>query len=100
MKNNDDNSRELQEKLRDDIAKLLERLEKFKLAEYMHFLNNPVRYFWINFWGGVARGLGFAVGMTILGATLIYFLQQLVVLNLPIIGDFIAEIVKIVQKHL
>ncbi|WP_240503490.1 DUF5665 domain-containing protein [Natranaerobius trueperi] len=97
MKNNDN---KLQEKLVEQTAELLDKLERFKLSEYMQLLNSPIRFFWINFLGGVARGLGFSVGVTILGALLIYFLQQLVVLNLPVIGDFIAEIVKIVQKHL
>lgn len=100
LQDNNNNQKELLEKLYYQTAELLDKLEKFKLAEYMHYLNNPVRYFWINFWGGVARGLGIAVGMTVLGAILVYFLQQLVMLNLPIIGDFIADIVKIVQEHL
>ncbi len=101
MNDNDNNKNEkIQQKLYYEIAELLDKLEKYKLAEYMHLLNSPIRYFWINFLGGLARGLGIAIGMTVLGGVVLYFLQQLVVLNLPLIGDFIAEIVKIVQEHL
>ncbi|MGI6143241.1 MAG: DUF5665 domain-containing protein, partial [bacterium] len=39
-----------------------------------------------------------AVGFTLLGALLLYFLGRLV--NLPLIGSFIAEIVRIVQYQL
>ena len=75
-------------------------LEKMKLAEYVELLNRPSRLFYINFFAGVARGLGMAVGFTILGALLIYTLQRLQLLNLPFIGELIAEIVKIVQSNL
>jgi hypothetical protein len=55
---------------------------------------------WLNFIGGVARGFGIAVGFTILGAIVLYILQKLVVLNLPLIGSIIADIVKIVNQKL
>jgi len=82
--------------LLDKIAKLSQQLEKFNLAGYLEQLNNPRRYLMVNFVGGIARGLGIALGMTILGAFILYVLQKLVVLNLPLIGDFIAELVRIV----
>lgn len=75
-------------------------LEKMKLAEYVELLNRPARLFYINFFAGVARGLGMAVGFTILGALLILTLRKLQVLNLPVIGGLIAEIVRIVQSNL
>lgn len=75
-------------------------LEKMKLAEYVELLNRPSRLFYINFFAGVARGFGMAVGFAILGAVLIYSLQRLQVLNLPVIGGLIAEIVRIVQTNL
>lgn len=82
------------------IAKLSRDMERFNLAEYISLVNNPRRFLTINFLGGVARGLGFALGATILGALVLYFLQRMVVLNLPLIGDLIAELIKIVQQHL
>ena len=54
--------------LLDKIAKLSQQLEKFNLAGYLEQLNNPRRYLMVNFVGGIARGLGIALGMTILGA--------------------------------
>ncbi len=82
------------------IQKLSQDLERFNIAEYIDLLNNPRRFLAVNFLGGIARGLGFALGATVFAALLIYFLQRLVVLNLPLIGDFIADIVRIVQNHL
>ncbi|MGI6317165.1 MAG: DUF5665 domain-containing protein [Dethiobacteria bacterium] len=70
------------------------------MAEYMNLINNPRRYMMVNFLGGLFRGFGIALGMTILGAFVLYMLQRLVVLNLPVIGDFIAELVRIVLTYI
>ena len=80
------------------VDKLSIYMEKMKLAEYVELLGNTKRLLWINFISGVARGLGIAVGFTILFALLVIFLNQLVTLNLPFIGDFLAQIVNMVQE--
>jgi hypothetical protein len=54
----------------------------------------------LNFAAGLARGLGLAVGFSILGALVILVLRRLVVLNLPLIGDFIAELIKLVNRSM
>lgn len=86
--------------LQDRIDQLATNMEKMKLAEYVELLGDTKRLLWVNFISGIARGLGIAIGFTILGAILLYFLQKLVVLNLPLIGDFIAHIVQMVQLRL
>ncbi|MGI6364627.1 MAG: DUF5665 domain-containing protein [Bacillota bacterium] len=88
------------DKIYRQLERLSQNMEKFNLAEYMELLNNPRRYVFINFVGGLSRGLGIAIGFTILGAVVLMLLRRLMVLNLPIIGDFIADIVIIVQDHL
>jgi hypothetical protein len=87
-------------RLNQRVGRLLQEMDKFNIAEYMELLNNPRRFFWINFLGGLSRGVGVALGATIVAAVLIAILQRIVVLNLPIIGDFIADIVKIVQNRM
>jgi len=86
--------------LSDKVAELAVNIEKMKLAEYVRLLERPWRLMYINFISGVAKGLGVAVGFTILGALLIFFLRKLVMLNLPLIGGFIAEIVRMVQINM
>ncbi len=92
--------RQLQQRLIIRLARLSQDLEKYNLGEYMNLLNNPRRYILVNFTGGIVRGLGFGLGATLLAALLIYIMQRLVVLNLPLIGDFIAELVRIVNEQL
>lgn len=82
------------------IEELSINIEKMKLAEYVELLNQPKRLLFLNFIAGVARGLGIAVGFTILGALAILVLRRLVVLNLPLIGDFIALVVRLVQTRI
>ena len=96
MGNDDSEVKELEGRV-ERIALLL---EKAKIGDYVNIMTKPKTLLINNFIGGVARGFGTAVGFTILGAVVVYLLRQAVLLNLPFIGGFIAEIVKIVQDHL
>jgi hypothetical protein len=51
----------------------------------------------MNFVAGLARGLGIAIGATLIFALMVEFLRRLIMLNIPGIGSFIAEIVQIVE---
>ncbi len=83
--------------LQDRIDLLARNMEKMKLAEYVELLGDTKRLLWVNFISGIARGLGIAIGFTILGAVILFFMKKLVMLNLPVIGGFIAQIVQMVQ---
>lgn len=88
-----------QGELEQKTEELITRMENLHLAEYVDVLQNPKRLWRLNFFAGIARGLGMAVGFTLLGAMVLYLLQKLVTFNLPVIGDFIAEIVRIVLER-
>jgi len=79
------------------IVKLANHLESMRIAEYVELLQRPGRLIFINFVAGLARGLGIAIGATLIFAVMIEFLRRLIMLNIPGIGNFIAEIVKIVE---
>lgn len=83
--------------LQKQIKELSDRLESMRIAEYINLLQKPLRIIYLNFLGGVARGLGIVVGATIIFALLIDILSRLIVLNLPVIGDLIVEIMRIVE---
>ncbi|HHY47542.1 MAG TPA: hypothetical protein GX506_09625 [Firmicutes bacterium] len=82
------------------LSELSSRLEKASIAEYVEFLRSPRRIIFANFLGGLARGFGIGIGATVLAAVFLYILTVAVRWNLPVIGRFIAEIVRIVQLHL
>jgi len=79
------------------LTQLADYLARLNLAEYIKLTQKPVRMMWFNFISGVARGFGIAVGFTLLGALGIYILHQLQVLNLPLIGDFVAQVWEYVE---
>jgi len=82
------------------VEKIALLLEKAKIGDYVNIMTRPKALLLNNFVGGLARGFGTAIGFTVLGAVVLYLMRQAVLLNLPFIGGFIAEIVKIVQDHL
>lgn len=81
------------------VAKLAKILEQMRLADYITYLNRPGRLLLINFATGLARGLGAAIGATLLAGLAIMVLKWLGVLNLPLIGGVIADLVEIVNEH-
>lgn len=86
--------------LADKVQKLAVTLEKTQIEEYVNYLSDVKRLLLTNLLAGLARGVGMAVGFTILGAVVLYFLQKLALQNLPLIGDFIANIVRLVNFSL
>jgi len=86
--------------LEETLMKVSDSLERAKIAEYVNLLNRPGRLLWLNLAGGLARGAGLAVGFTLLGAMIIYVLTRSYILNLPIIGNFLGELVWIIQQYL
>ncbi|WP_177503131.1 DUF5665 domain-containing protein [Anaerosinus sp.] len=84
-------------KLDKQIDKLADRLESMRIAEYIDLLQKPSKIIYLNFLAGISKGLGIAVGATIVFAILIDLLSRLIVLNLPVIGDFIVQILHIIE---
>ncbi|WP_424768307.1 DUF5665 domain-containing protein [Paenibacillus sp. sgz302251] len=82
------------------LQKIATEMEHTQIADYVQLLNRPRTLIWRNLLAGIARGVGIATGFTFFAATILYVLQILGALNLPIIGDYIADIVRIVQIQL
>ena len=78
---------------------LTRTMEKTRIAEYVQYLERPWRLIWTNFLIGIARGLGGTIGLAIVICLLVFFLQNLLMLNLPIISDFIADLIRMVQEN-
>lgn len=74
-------------------------IERSKLNSYVEMMGKPGRWFLLNLWAGIGRGIGTAIGLTILAAVLFLILQQIVMLNLPIISNFLAEILDMIDGY-
>lgn len=81
------------------LDKLVRHLESLRIADYMELLQRPGRLLFVNFVAGVARGLGIAVGATLIFAIMLELLRRVILLHIPGIGEFIADIVRIVEMR-
>jgi hypothetical protein len=75
-------------------------LERARIGEYVELTQNPLRLVYLSFLSGLARGLGLAIGFTILGALVVYLLHGLVETNLPGLSRLIAQLIQAVQRNM
>ena len=75
----------------------LQRLERLRLAEYIAYVDDHRRLMRSHFLSGLARGVGMAIGFSVLGALLVWILQDLAKRNLPLIGDILAYIMEAIR---
>ena len=82
------------------LEHVAQRMEQIYLEHYLRYVHNWRRRLLMDFLGGIVRGVGFSVGFTVLGALLLYILRNIALANLPVIGAFLAELVRIVESKL
>jgi F0F1-type ATP synthase assembly protein I len=99
MQEKDEQNR-LLKAINDKINKMAKDMEDTTIADYIQLLNSPRKLMWTNFVAGISRGVGFAIGFTIIASTIVVLLQVLIDWNLPIVGHFIARIVEHVNEQL
>jgi len=86
-------------KLKSQINKLSDSLERSNINELIYILGSKKEIIIRNLLAGIFRGIGIAIGFTLLGALVIMLLQRIVKLNLPVIGKYLAEIVEVVENN-
>ncbi len=78
----------------DLIAK---RLENSGVAEYVKLSQRTGKILWLNFLSGIARGLGFSIGTTLVLALLYKILSRLISMNIPYLTEMLQRFVSIAQ---
>lgn len=84
--------------LEKSIEELNKIMQEGNFIELSYLLGNKKEMLIRNFFAGISRGVGIGIGVTIITAILVMILQKIVTLNIPIIGEYIADIVEIVQR--
>lgn len=82
------------------LERIVSRLELMRIDAYLRYVHQWKTRLCFEFLSGIARGLGFSVGFSILGALLLYLLRNVALANLPVIGRFLADLVRIVENNL
>ena len=85
-------------KLSEQIEKLNKTIELANIREIMYVLGNKKQVFFRNILAGIGRGIGIGIGVTIMTAVIILVLQKIVTLNIPVLGQYISDIVDIVER--
>lgn len=83
----------------DHLRRLVDRLEAMRIAEYLELLEKPRRLVLTNFIAGIARGLGFAIGTTIVFAVVVEILRRIILINIPLISDYLLDIIRMIDLH-
>ncbi|HHT49749.1 MAG TPA: hypothetical protein GXZ98_10725 [Firmicutes bacterium] len=73
---------------------------KYNIEGIFDLLSRPGRLVYLNFLAGIARGFGIAVGLTLVSAVFLGILAKIASLNLPIISNYIARLVRLVNEQL
>ena len=85
---------------RESIERLMGTLERMRLDEYVEHISNRRRLIMDNVLYGICRGLGFTLGFSVLGALLAVALRSMVVENIPLIGGFLAEVIRAIEARM
>ena len=86
-------------KLENKIEDLIDILEKSNLRELIYILGSKKQIVIRNILArNIKRSRNTVFGITLITAILVYILQKVVSLNIPVIGKYLADIVEIVEK--
>lgn len=84
-------------KIKKKVEDLSRKVENSKIEEYVLLMGDTKMLLWKNFISGIAKGIGTGIGFTILGAIVLLILRRVVLLNIPIIGRYLKDILDIVE---
>lgn len=87
-------------KINEKIDKINEKLDKTRMVELSYIVGSKKEIIKRNLLAGISRGVGIGIGITLISAVILYLLQKLIKLNIPVLGEYIADIVAIVKWNL
>ena len=79
-----------------DTKNLVKALKSTGFVDYVQYMKSPWRIVWTNFLGGIFRGLGIIVGMTIVVSLLLWMIAQMV--DFPLIGQFFKDLLDFIEQ--
>lgn len=82
-----------------EIDKLNKNLERTRIYEIAEILDSKSKIFFRSVLSGIGKGIGTGIGFYLITAVLIWLLQYIVRLNIPVIGKYISDIVDIVELN-
>lgn len=87
-------------KINKKIDDINEKIDKSRIVEISYIIGNKKEIIKRNLLAGISRGIGIGIGITLISSAIVYLLQKIIKLNIPILGEYIADIVAIVKGNL
>lgn len=88
----------------DITGEIITEMKRLFTFDILNYVKKPWKLIGLNFFMGVVRGIGFFLGMTIIGAivftVLLNVLQKITQSNIPVISEWLASLVAMVQENL
>ena len=76
---------------------LLERLDNAGLAEYVKLSQQTGKILWLNFLSGIARGLGFSIGASLVLAVVYKILARIISMNIPYLTELLQQVMSMAK---
>ena len=80
--------------------RIARQMEQLNLDAYLRYVRDWRKRLVSEFASGVVRGVGFSIGFTLISAMILFFLRNAAIANLPVIGEFVADVIRIVERSL
>lgn len=87
-------------KINKKIDNINEKIDKSRIVEISYIIGDKKEIIKRNLLAGISRGIGIGIGITLISSAIVYLLQKIIKLNIPVLGEYIADIVAIVKGNL
>lgn len=91
--------RKIKTKKLEQMKKIENKMNEEDLIDLSELLGNTKKRILRNFTSGIAKGIGAGIGFYIITAIIIYAVQKIIKLNIPVISKYISDIVEIIQNN-
>ena len=85
--------------LNKNVEKLNNTLSKNNFIDLVEVLGSKKEILKRNLLSGISKGIGAGIGFYLLTAALVFILQKIVKLNIPIIGQYLADLMEIAENY-
>ena len=82
----------------DKLIRLNKKVNEDYILELPELIGSTKKRIFRSFLSGIFRGIGMGIGFSIVTGIIIYSLQNIIKLNIPVISQYISDVVEIVQK--
>lgn len=89
--------KEEEKSLTESIITLTKLVKQLRSEKHLQMIENRKKFLFYNFLSGITRGVGFALGTTLVLGLIFWILSELT--SIPLLGDWITRIINYIQEN-